>query len=438
MTKERPVTIDISRRYSQALLLAIGTIVMALTVWVRPVAAGGFFLYEVGTPDVGLASAGYPARAQDASTAFTNPAGMTLLDHSQLLAGVQPIYTHVVFSPDAATTSKGTDGGNALVPLPSGSFFLVYSLSDRWRVGFASYANFGGAIEYNLNWVGRYFLQGATILGQSFMPTAAYRVNEWLSVGAGLDVMLGFLREKVAVRNLVPGADGQAKYQSYTGGVGGDIGIMLQPDHKTHIGITYFTPVKLNFSAIPHFSGIGPGVIALFNRRGVFGASADLSVMVPQQVMLGVYREITDRLALLASTNWQNWSQFGLVGISINTANPKNLTTNFQYEDTWQIAAGAQFKVSPKLLMSAGFAYDSDMVNDSTRTVSAPVGSMYRYGAGAQYQWNEHWTTSFSYEFMWEGSLPLSQSRGLTGTTLSGEFTNALINFFAVSVAYVF
>src|SRR5262249_59994579 len=54
--------------------------------------AGGFFLSEIGTPDVGLASAGYAARAQDASTLFTNPAGMTRLQESQLLVGVQPIY----------------------------------------------------------------------------------------------------------------------------------------------------------------------------------------------------------------------------------------------------------------------------------------------------------------------------------------------------------
>lgn len=94
--------------------------------------------------------------------------------------------------------------------------------------------------------------------------------------------------------------------------------------------------------------------------------------------------DVRDRLALLGSANWQNWSQFGLVGISISTANPKALTTNLQYQDTWQIAAGAQYKLSPELLLSAGFAYDSDMVTDSTRTVSAPVGAQYRYAAGAR------------------------------------------------------
>ena len=42
-------------------------------------------LYEIGTPDLGLAAAGYAARAQDAATVLTNPAGMTRLDKSQLL-----------------------------------------------------------------------------------------------------------------------------------------------------------------------------------------------------------------------------------------------------------------------------------------------------------------------------------------------------------------
>jgi long-chain fatty acid transport protein len=49
--------------------------------------AGGISLYEFGSPDVGLAAAGYAARAQDASTVFTNPAGMSHLDASQVMAG---------------------------------------------------------------------------------------------------------------------------------------------------------------------------------------------------------------------------------------------------------------------------------------------------------------------------------------------------------------
>jgi len=57
----------------------------------------------------------YASRAQDASTVFTNPAGMTRLNHSQLMIGVQPYYGHQVFSANSHTTRTGSDSGNALV-----------------------------------------------------------------------------------------------------------------------------------------------------------------------------------------------------------------------------------------------------------------------------------------------------------------------------------
>jgi long-subunit fatty acid transport protein len=64
-------------------------ILIASVLWLGvlgplPAMAGGLIAYEVGTADVGLASAGYNARAQDASTVFTNPAGMTRLEGIQL------------------------------------------------------------------------------------------------------------------------------------------------------------------------------------------------------------------------------------------------------------------------------------------------------------------------------------------------------------------
>ena len=422
---------------ARVLLFTLATIAIALFAHGRPALAGGFFLYEIGTPDLGLASAGYAARAQDASTVFTNPAGMTLLDHSQLSPGGQPIYTHLNFAPDASTTTRGTDGGQALVPVPSGSFFYVYSVNSRLKFGFAMCAYFGGAVEYNLNWVGRYFLQGATILSVSFIPAVAFRVNDWLSVGGGVNVMVGFLREKAGVRNLAPGSDGQVKYQDYTAGVGGDIGVMFQPDEKTRIGITYLTPVDLNFSAVPHFRGTGPVLMTLLARRGLLNSSVDLGMTVPQEVMVGVYREVTDRLALLGSTNWQNRSQFGMVGIGINSANPKNLTENLNYQDTWQIAARHAVQSFTAVTVLGRFClrqldgYRRESYGERARRCSVPL----RGRRAIPVERAPH--NRSCVRVYWEGKMPLEQSRA-TGTTVSGQFTNTLVNFFALNLVYVF
>src|SRR5688500_9603409 len=85
---------------------------------------GGIFLYEVSSADTRLASAGWSSRANDPSTLFTNPAGMTRLC-KQLELGAQVIYNHVHFDPDAATNVNGTDG-NANIWLPSGSFYYIH------------------------------------------------------------------------------------------------------------------------------------------------------------------------------------------------------------------------------------------------------------------------------------------------------------------------
>jgi long-chain fatty acid transport protein len=412
----------------------------AATVALPPSAwSAGLMLYEQGTPDVGLASAGQGARAQDASAVFTNPAGMTQLEGSQLLVGAEPLFGNFTFSPNAKTTVKGTNGGNAAVPLPSGSFFYVHSLSPNLKLGFGSYSYFGAPLEYNLNWVGKYYLQGATMLGMSFQPTLAFRAADWLSIGGGPNVMLGFLRAKAGINNLAPRVgDGQVRYQNYTVNVGGNVGILLTPRDGTRIGLDYLTPVNLNFSDAPFFKGLGPGVSAILRRRNFLVPKVNLGMQVPQQLMADIYQKITERMALLGSVGWQNWSQFGLVDISIDSANPKSLTKSLHFQDTFHVAAGTQYQLMPQWMLSCGFAFDNSAVGTPMRTVNLPVGDQYRFGVGVQYAWSKKIKLGFAEEFMYMGEMPVYQNAGPVRGTVAGQFTNTFINFFSLNLTYKF
>jgi long-chain fatty acid transport protein len=401
---------------------------------------GGFFLYEIGTPDVGLASAGYASRAQDASTVFTNPAGMTRLDHSELMIGIQPSYGYQVFSTNSHTTRTGTDGGNALVPLPNGGLFYVYSLTPKLKLGIGDTTYFGGAIEYNLNWVGRYHLQGATIVGNSILPSIAYRINRWLSVGAGFNVMIGYLKEKVAINNLAPGLpDGQLRLNGWwTAGLGGDIGVLVEPTSDTRFGIQYLTPVSLNFSGTPFFRGLGPALGDLVRRRGLLGAPLSIGMTVPQSLLFSSFHQINDKVAVMADTGWQNWSAFGNPEIGINSNNPRTETANLRYQDTFHFALGTQYRPSLRWMLSTGFAFDNSMVSAPSRSVSAPVGNAWRIGAGAQYALTESLLLGFAYEFMWQGNLGLEQSiRGDPARgTIAGQFPSVNLNFLSINLTW--
>src|SRR5512134_1520336 len=101
-------------RYGRRRNGVVGAGVLAATVATTSAHAGGLFLYEMATPDLGTASAGRAATADNAATAFGNPAGMTRLDQSQMLIGVQPGYGISRFDKDNETTISGGNGGNAL------------------------------------------------------------------------------------------------------------------------------------------------------------------------------------------------------------------------------------------------------------------------------------------------------------------------------------
>ena len=154
--------------------------ILLLAAFTSPVWAGGPAPYEIGTPDLGLASAGWAARAQDAATVATNPAGMTRLDRSQVLVGVQPAYTDIHFD-TASATFGGNNGGNAGGFTPGGGLYYAASLAPDLRLGIGTIATVAGSLNYEKDWAGRYFSQRSVLTVMGITVPVAYRVNEWLS-----------------------------------------------------------------------------------------------------------------------------------------------------------------------------------------------------------------------------------------------------------------
>ena len=379
-----------------------------------PAFAGGIMLYEVGTADVGLASAGYGARAQDASTVLTNPAGMTRLDGQQVLAAGQLLWADVKFSVGGGTSPElGSGNGGYAVGangwFPGGGVFTTYSASPDLKLGFAFTGNFGLGLKYDDDWVGRYYVQRATTLGLSMLPSVAYKVSDTVSIGAALNAMYGLYRNQVAINNASPAfGDGQLKMQDETWGWGANVGLLFQPAAGTRVGLVWNSQVDLDFNAPLEFSNLAPGIQKLLTDRGLLNASLKVGMKVPQGVMLSGYTETSDRWALLGSVGWQQWSRFGQVQLGIDDAtNPTSVTTSLNYKDTWHGAVGAQYRYSEPWLVNFGVAYDSAFQSGDISPL-LPANAVWRFGAGAQQQLgkNEFW--GFAAEYAYGGTLDVN------------------------------
>jgi long-chain fatty acid transport protein len=383
--------------------------------------AGGLYLYELGTPDVGAAAAGWAARAQDAATVFTNPAGMTRLDKSELIVGVQPLYLHADFSPDSNTTTSGSDG-DASTWLPAGGLYYVHNLMPKLKIGVSAAGYFGLGLEYENDWVGRYYVQEIKLQALGIQPALAYQVADWLSLGAGVVALYGVLEEKAAVNNIDPNQpDGKLEIKDSDIAYQVNLGVLVEPRQGTRFGLTYLSEGDLEFKDQPDFSNLGPGLEAILR--------ANVEFTMPQALMLSAFHELTVRWALMGNLGWQQWSEFGKVGVAVTSDDPSSLTLDRNYKDTWHVAVGAQYRVADPWLLTAGVAYDSSMVDDEDRTPDLPLGEAWRFGLGARYDRSKNLALGVGYTFLWSGDLDMDVNRGPLAGRVSGTYENTSMSF---------
>jgi long-chain fatty acid transport protein len=119
-------------------------------------------------------------------------------------------------------------------------------------------------------------------------PTQLALIGSALACGAGLP--------------LSSQADGQIKIRDETWGFGANAGVLITPRAGTRIGVTYLSPVALDFEDRPGFSNLGGPGGALFDDP----PQLDLGVTAPQSVMLSANHELSPKWALLANVGWQN------------------------------------------------------------------------------------------------------------------------------------
>ncbi len=405
--------------------------------------AGGLMLYEIGTDNTGLANAGAAARAQGPSTIASNIAGMSYLEGTQISAGAQVIFGDLSVNENSNTTNSGSNSGNAMNPLPAAAFFITHAVDENWSVGFGSYGDFGLAYEYDKDWSGRYFAQEGTILGMSMVPSVAYRFNDQWSVGLGLRAMYGFLETKMGFDNrpFDPAAsDGQIKYKDEDWGYGGNAGVIYQPQEGTRIGLAYTSKVDLNFGDGLEFDGLHPAGEALLQTTGIQGAYTKIDLQVPQTATLSLYQKLDERWALLASTNWQDWSEFGEIAVNLDAnAISANKNLNAHYKDTWHLSLGTQYQATDKWLWNAGVAYDSSAVSDGNRTWSNPMAEQYRIATGATYALDENTDLNLSYALILMGDIEVDQTKQLNANDrVAGSFDNAWLSAINGSMTWRF
>ncbi len=416
-------------RYSSMAIFFL--VVAAPSTW-----GAGLWMYEIGTPNMGTASAGRGAIAKDASVASVNPAGMTKLDRSQLLVSSVGLFSDSKFKVDSATFGGG-DGRNNQDFTPAGSFNYVYSATSNLKIGITAASYFGAGSDYDDDWAGRYYILEGKFTTFAFIPGIGYRVNKWLSLGGGVGVLYANFKNKAAINNQLtdPGfPDGKIELEDDDVGYLINLGTLIEPRDDTRFSVNYRSEVEFEFKDDPDLKGLGPKLESLLNPD----REVKLEKTLPQTIVLSGYHDLTDKLALVASVAWQDWSEFGQTGVTVEASDTKSFEDDNHFKDTWHASIGAQYRIAGAWLWSVGFAYDSSPLDDEDRTPDFPMDRQIRLGTGLQYDWSEDITVGAAYTYIDTGDAEIDwEGRPLLGD-IKGDHDPNHIHAFALNLIWRF
>lgn len=384
--------------------------------------AQGFYVDEQSALRLGDAFSGGAAQADDASTAFYNPAGLTRLKEKQLTINLSAVSVQSDFKGDS-TTLGGTPvqgkkvSADAFDILPS--IYFSSPMSENMVFGAYLNAPYATGTDFGSNSVGRYFATESSITGIDFGTALGFKVSDNLSFGISMvmQYLSATVAQNVNTSAACKGAELQGDLTPFTcpslgiadsslGNTTNDSPFEMEGD-DLNIGFTAgmlyeFSPEsRLGFhyrNRISHDIQ-GKAKLEVPASAETFGNLAGLvdtnakgtaTLETPSQANLSFYQGL-GKFSVQADVQWTQWSSFET--LSIKSDNPVIQGVAgpqiYDWVDSYRYAIGGSYQVNPSLTLRTGFALDRSPIKDSQTKLDFAFDDYHAISFGLTYDMNE-------------------------------------------------
>jgi long-chain fatty acid transport protein len=385
--------------------------------------AAGFALIEQSASGMGNAYAGAAATAEDASTVFYNPAGMSELKGMQFAAGAHVIDLSAKFSnssssiPLGATLIGSQPGGNggqagdaSIVP----NAYFVMPIGDRLNLGIGVNAPFGLKTDYDDNWIGRFQGIKSELTTYNINPSLSFKVNEMFSIGAGVNYQHLDVKLTNAVVLPLP-VEGRANLDADDDAWGWNAGILFKPTPATKVGVSYRSKLDYKLEGTTNVSTVTGTAISAASGA----TTAD--VTLPESFSISLAQKLNDQWEFLADATFTKWSQIDQINIVNSTNGTLRDVLHLDFDDTWRFSIGANYKLNDTWTLKGGVAYDQTPVKGAdSRTVRLPdndrtwlsVGAAMKVGGSGKLD------LGYSHLFIKDADINFTRSQQVPGQTV--------------------
>ena len=431
--------------------------------------ASGFAIAENSASGMGSAFAGASAIAEDASTTYFNPAGLSKLKGSQMVFAGHIVSVSSPFTNNGSTLNPALGGGTLLGSNDDGSttafipnFYYATELNDKWTFGLGITAPFGQASEYTDTWVGRYHATESEVTTLNINPSASYKVDDKLSVGFGVSVQyieatLANKLDSFAICAGILGAGPCAALgpagnvnndsnQSLTGddwSFGWNFGLLYDLNNETRLGLAYRSNVKhtlkgnVDFTLNPTLqtiiSGLPSPLNGLFNDTGI-SAGIDL----PETLSLSLQHTVDSKWTILADVTWTKWSRFDKLEIDFSNPVQANSVTPENWENSLRYSLGVNYQADAKWIYRAGLALDETPIPTAEdMTPRIPDSDRIWLSFGFGYKMSDSFGIDVGYSHLFFDDMTINNTETSFDHTLTGSY-DVSVDLFSAQLNWKF
>jgi long-chain fatty acid transport protein len=393
-----------------------------------PLAAqsAGFALIEQSGSGLGNAYAGAAAVAEDASTIYFNPAGMTYIEGTQVVGALHLIKPSAEFNNQGSVAGLGrplgSDGGDAgdLAFVPN--FFYKRDLTDTVKFGLGVTAPFGLKTEYDKDWIGRFQAIKSELKTVNINPAIAFKVNDQLSLGFGINAMW-IQAELTSAVNIVA-AERSLKVKGDDWGFGYNLGAIFQATEDTRFGVAFRSKVdqKLEGDVKSSFTAFNASPTQTLNTN------VTAETTLPETLSLSVFSRLDSKWDLMGDVTWTRWSRFReLRIIRDNGTNSTVGVTPENWDNTMRYSIGVNYHYDDKLKLRAGLAYDEEAISTEFRTARIPGNDRKWLALGAAWQYSPNTKLDIGYAHLFISDTKISDDqRAAARGLVRGEYDGSV------------
>ena len=393
-----------------------------------PAFGAGYGIYEWSARGNALGGT-LVGRADDASTVAYNPAGMTQLNGTQVMAGLSGINPQV----DVVTKNGGkteTTAGKNNIWMPPHAY-LTTQLGERYWLGVGVFSRFGLGTEYPDDWPGRFNTTYAGINSVSVNPNLGIKLTEDLSFAVGVEAMwFEFTKEKY----IQPASPFKSKLKGDSVGYGFDAAVHYTPVDWLKMGVIYRSEVSQTVRGNAEFS-TGDQPAAVQDAFPDCGAHGDITLPDSWTMGLAVYP--LDNLSIEADAVRTGWSSYE--ELTMHYDKPVNgrkvHPTPKKWEDTWRLQFGVEYSINEMWDIRASYIYDESPIPDETVDYMLPTNDRQLYGVGTGLHW-DNWTVDVSYTYLTIKDRDVNARDD--DNIRDGEFKNGYSHIAGLTVGYKF